>query len=206
MPSTATSLIRNYTVYVTSTSPLACDSTSNLFSVRQSGQAHIPFGTKGYEVSDAFTDNPKITVLIEGYGTYQYSLDDGPRQDSNVFEHVGLGTHTITVWDNTDGVAYSCDELVINDVQIIGYPHYFTPNADGYNDTWNIVGLSTQPGTQIYIFDRYAKLLKQISPSGEGWDGTFNGRMLPSDDYWFKVEYQENNETKEFRSHFSLKR
>ena len=32
----------------------------------------------------------------------------------------------------------------------------------------------------IYIFDRYGKLLKQLSPLGQGWDGTFNGKPLPA--------------------------
>ncbi|MCD8529434.1 MAG: T9SS type B sorting domain-containing protein [Flavobacterium sp.] len=58
----------------------------------------------------------------------------------------------------------------------------------------------------ISIFDRYGKLIKQISPSSTGWDGTFNGELLPSTDYWFKVVYIEDNIQKEFKSHFTLKR
>jgi valyl-tRNA synthetase len=41
---------------------------------------------------------------------------------------------------------------------------------------------------------------------GVGWDGTFNGEALPSTDYWFTVEYEENGESKIFKAHFSLKR
>ncbi|HZW62131.1 MAG TPA: T9SS type B sorting domain-containing protein, partial [Flavobacteriaceae bacterium] len=64
---------------------------------------------------------------------------------------------------------------------------------------------------KIYIFDRYGKLLKQLSPTGSGWDGMYNGEPLPSSDYWFTVEYYEPGQgsesgTKEFRSHFTLKR
>ncbi|MCH7785560.1 MAG: T9SS type B sorting domain-containing protein, partial [Bacteroidetes bacterium] len=54
--------------------------------------------------------------------------------------------------------------------------------------------------------DRFGKLLKQISPIGEGWDGTYNGNPLPSSDYWFRVEYKEDNTLKEFKGHFTLKR
>ena len=50
------------------------------------------------------------------------------------------------------------------------------------------------------------KLIKQIRSEEEGWDGTYNGNLLPSTDYWFKVNYIENNQQKEFKSHFSLKR
>ncbi|MDI1273332.1 hypothetical protein, partial [Polaromonas sp.] len=125
----ATGATRSYTVHVTSTSALGCDTTSASFDVIQSGQAVIPTGTTGYVVSNAFSDSQIITVTVEGYGTYEYSLDDGPRQTSNVFENVSLGSHIIHVWDSEGGVAYSCEELIIEDVQVIDYPHYFTPNG-----------------------------------------------------------------------------
>ncbi|MCF6130638.1 hypothetical protein L1S35_13235, partial [Flavobacterium sp. AS60] len=105
----------------------------------------------GYTVTGAFSDTQVITVTVEGYGApdYQYSLDDGPRQDSNVFEGVSMGTHVIHVWDAKGNIAYSCEELVINEVYIIDYPHYFTPNGDGIHDTWNVVGLDE---AKIFIF------------------------------------------------------
>ena len=199
----------NYTVTVTSNSPLlGCSTTSSpAFPVIQSGQASIPVGTDGYTITNAFSDNQIITITIVGYGSYEYSLDDGPRQSSNVFENVSLGTHIVHVWDTEGGLAYSCDELLINDLQLIDYPHYFTPNGDGYHDLWNISGLGGQINAKIYIFDRYGKLIKQISSNENGgWDGTYNGHLMPSDDYWFTVEYQENNVVKVFKAHFSLKR
>jgi gliding motility-associated-like protein len=177
--------------------------------VIQSGQAVIPAGTIGYTVTSAFSSLQTITVNIEGYGApdYQYSLDDGPRQTSNVFENVSLGTHVIHVWDAKGDIAYSCEELIITDVEIIDYPYYFTPNGDGIHDTWNIVGLADKPDTRIYIFDRYGKLLKQISSTGAGWDGTYNGYLMPSDDYWFTVDYaDENGIMKQFKAHFAMKR
>jgi gliding motility-associated-like protein len=91
-------------------------------------------------------------------------------------------------------------------LDVIGYPRYFTPNNDGYHDTWNIIGIHQAPGTIIYIFDRYGKLLKQLDASGIGWDGTYNGQPLPSSDYWFKVAYEENGVPKSFGGHFALKR
>jgi gliding motility-associated-like protein len=203
-----TGATRDYTVTVTSNSPLACQTTSLPFSVLQSGQAVIPAGTIGYTVTSAFSSLQTITVNIEGYGApdYQYSLDDGPRQTSNVFENVSLGTHVIHVWDGKGDIAYSCEELIITDVQIIDYPHYFTPNGDGIHDTWNIVGLADKPGAKIFIFDRYGKLLKQISSTGAGWDGTYNGYLMPSDDYWFTVDYMETGVMKQFKAHFAMKR
>ncbi|MEP2937678.1 MAG: T9SS type B sorting domain-containing protein, partial [Gilvibacter sp.] len=91
-------------------------------------------------------------------------------------------------------------------VGVIDYPLFFTPNQDGYHDTWNIIGIAANPTAKIYIFDRFGKLLKQLSPTGPGWDGTYNGNPLPSSDYWFQVIYDEEETEKEFRGHFTLKR
>ena len=60
-----------------------------------------------------------------------------------------------------------------------------------------------QPNSKIFIFDRYGKLLKQIDPKSEGWDGNFNGQPMPSNDYWFSVTLQDG---RVFKSHFTLKR
>lgn len=152
-------------------------------------------------VTNYFDDNQVVTVLATNAGNYLYQLDFGPLQQSNVFQNVGSGIHTIKVID-----ANGCSNPLTGEVMVINYPKFFTPNNDTYNDTWNITGLKDQSDSIISIFDRHGKLLKQISPSGTGWDGTCNGQRMPSTDYWFTVEYTENGGKKIFKSHFSLKR
>ncbi len=83
---------------------------------------------------------------------------------------------------------------------------WYLDEFHGYNDNWNLIGLSDQPFAKIYIFDRYGKLIKQISSVEEGWDGTYRGQIMPATDYWFTVEYSELSTTKVFKSHFSLLR
>jgi gliding motility-associated-like protein len=149
--------------------------------------------------SEAFSDNPTITVtVVGGEGPFFYQLDDFGFQASNVFTNVTPGLHTITVVDDS-----LCTNLTAS-VTIINYPKFFTPNGDGFNDTWNILGVDG--ASKIYIFDRYGKLMKQISPLGTGWDGTYNGQPAFSSDYWFLIHYLENGIPKTFQSHFSLKR
>nr|WP_223845506.1 T9SS type B sorting domain-containing protein [Flavobacterium selenitireducens] len=82
------------------------------------------------------------------------------------------------------------------------YPRFFTPNADGYNDYWKVKFDEYEPGIQTYIFDRYGKLITGF-PVGGRWDGTLNGKLLPSTDYWFLVVRQDG---KEMRGHFAMKR
>ena len=170
--------------------------------------------------TNAFADQQDIIVTVNGYGEYMYQLDNGPLQDTGHFVNVSPGAHVITVYDvlpgNGDVDDYNnCDAIPVENVSVVNYPHYFTPNGDGYHDRWNITGLNAYHNAEIYIFDRYGKLLKQLNPTGEGWDGTYNGTPLPASDYWFKVVYDEpvtdaegNTTTrrKEFKAHFSIKR
>jgi gliding motility-associated-like protein len=150
----------------------------------------------------AFASTHVIEAVATGQGIYEYSLDQGPWGDSGMFIDVTPGQHVVTARDLN-----GCGEAQVV-VYVIDYPLYFTPNGDGYNDTWNIVGIANQANAKILIFDRYGKLLKQISPSGTGWDGTYNGAQLPSSDYWFTLEYLDpTTGTPEIlRAHFSLKR
>ncbi|AWH85374.1 hypothetical protein HYN59_09725 [Flavobacterium album] len=192
-----------YTVVATSATGCVSDPIAPV-TVLRSGPAS-PIGI-GYVVSNAFSDEQIITVLAQGYGEYQYQLDNGPWQNSNVFTNVYAGPHEIHVRDiSTDD---PCDEfnMLLEDVSVIDYPNFFTPNGDGYHDYWNIIGMKNFEDVKIYIFDRYGKLMKQISPAGDGWDGTYNGYPVLADDYWFTVTYREGDVTKEFKAHFALKR
>mgnify|MGYP002365095714 FL=1 len=147
----------------------------------------------------SFFKNQIVTIAATATGNYLYQMDFGPFQTSPVFENVASGIHSITVKE----VNGCSSPITDTNVLVIGYPKYFTPNGDAYNDTWNISGLSSlSNNSRIYIFDRYGKLLKDISPNDNGWDGTYTGQPMPASDYWFTVEYSENNIVKNFKSHF----
>ncbi|MEL1243756.1 choice-of-anchor L domain-containing protein [Flavobacterium sp. DGU11] len=205
----------SYTVVATSATGCVSDPIDPVV-IEKSGPAS-PINADGFVTGNPFGDNQVITVLVEGYGEYQYSLDNGPWQNSNVFENVSAYPvdgenpgHSIRVRDTA--TADPCDDLELildlKDVSVIDYPNFFTPNGDGYHDTWNIFGLNTDENrdAKIYIFDRFGKLMKQISAAGEGWDGTFNGYQVPATDYWFTVEFTIEGQVREFKAHFALKR
>ena len=145
-----------------------------------------------YQVEEtSFSGSYTITAIpvieIGESQDYIYALNNGSYQDSPVFTNVSPGDHVITV-RNKNG----CQPEVKSDlIQILGYPKYFTPNGDGIHDTWTLINIEDQPTALIYIFDRSGKLLKQLIPGGEGWDGTFNGKLMSSNEYWFRVEFNE---------------
>ncbi|HOD11072.1 MAG TPA: T9SS type B sorting domain-containing protein, partial [Flavobacterium sp.] len=185
-----------YTVIATNNAT-GCSSEPTEVTVIQSEPAVIT-----YEVEEDFSDTQRIIITATGQGgEYEYQLDQGLFQDSNIFEDVTSGVHTITVRDKNGCGISTLQALVVN------YPKFFTPNGDGYHDTWNIKDLNNQPSAVIVIYDRYGKILKQLKPNGDGWDGTYNGNQMNSDDYWFAVSYQDENQvSREFRAHFAMKR
>ncbi|TGD56935.1 T9SS type B sorting domain-containing protein [Flavobacterium humi] len=191
----------NYKVIATRITPgSGCSMESEAYTVIQSGPPSL--SDPGYTLSHFFSENQSITIYAQGYGNYEYSMDGGAFQSSNIFENVPSGSHSIQIRDT----GLDCASAFIKDIQTINYPHFFTPNGDGINDTWTIPGLENIPGARICIFDRFGKMIKNLQPTQRGWDGTLNNRQLPSTDYWFVVEYTENNTVKQFKSHFSLKR
>jgi gliding motility-associated-like protein len=157
---------------------------------------------KVYEVLiDDFTEVKKVTISASGQGIYEYSLDNISEnyQSSPIFDNVTTGIHDLYIKDlNGCGIQHMT-------FSVLGAPKYFTPNGDGINDYWNIWDLNTPSNSNaiIAIFNRFGKLLKQISVKDGGWDGTFNNLPLPADDYWYTLYLSDGRFTK---GNFSLLR
>ncbi|MDG1572223.1 T9SS type B sorting domain-containing protein [Robiginitalea sp. M366] len=157
------------------------------------------------DVLEDLSDSNTIEIFMQGDGDYEYAINGGPFQDSPIFTDVPPGQNTLVVND-TNG----CGTTEPIPFLMVGYPKFFTPNADGIHDTWHILGIETLTDPVVFIFDRYGKLLKQIDETSLGWDGTFNGRPMPSSDYWFRLEYERDEDgilvANLVRTHFTLKR
>ena len=154
-------------------------------------------------LSEDFDANQMILVSATGgSGIYEYQLDGGDWQSNALFEYVtGCQEHIVAVRD-----ALGCSTIPETSIMIMEFPKLFTPNGDGYNDTWNIKCLIDDPTAVVSIFDRYGKLIFQFKPSRTAWNGTFNGSMLAATDYWFVVKYTNDNGVEaQYRSHFSLR-
>ncbi|MDO5969134.1 T9SS type B sorting domain-containing protein [Flavivirga aquimarina] len=90
--------------------------------------------------------------------------------------------------------------LIIDDDYYI--PKYFTPNNDGRHDLWQVFD-SNNSIKVIHIFNKYGKLLKSLPQNSQGWNGTFNGKLMNTDDYWYVITL---NSGEIIRGHFALKR
>jgi gliding motility-associated-like protein len=82
---------------------------------------------------------------------------------------------------------------------VLDYPRFHS-NEDSINDLWTIKNLDLFPQATITIFNRYGKLLKEMSPTSMGWNGTFNGSNYRPQ--WFNLTFEDG---KNHKGHFSLK-
>ena len=143
-----------------------------------------------------FSGNNSAEIIATGNGDYEYSIDGIHYQDSPIFNNLNELEYTAYVKEKNCGIT-------TKKFYLLRIPQYFTPNGDGYNETWNIRNLSKRGfnKTIISIFDRYGKMIKQFNGNTYGWDGNYNGKPSFADDYWFSF----SNDGKElFRGHFSL--
>ena len=149
--------------------------------------------------SDWTAEDNSITVVLDGSGVgdYVYSIDGVHYQSSNVFTDLSPGSYTVYVKDDN-----GCG-IVSENVWLLNYPRFFTPNGDGHNDFWRVKFSEAEPHLMTYIFDRYGKLITGFLPDSPGWDGNYNGEPLPSTDYWFLVIREDG---KKYRGHFAMKR
>jgi len=152
-------------------------------------------------------ENDQIYVSIKGNGSFEFSLDGihffGDGTDF-LFREIPAGVYTVYVRDKGN-----CGLFLTKKVALIGYPKYFSPNADGSNEIWKLRGVSKQLYAEatIHIYDRYGQFLYFMNLDGNqsGWDGTLNGKSLPASDYWYTsiITDKENNVFTK-KGHFSL--
>jgi len=183
----------SYTVTAINTyNDFTCES-SQTFTVLMSGTATI----EEIIVEDFLPIGNSITVVASGFGDYEFSLDGTNFQPENQFNNLEIGEYTVYVRDrNNCGV-------VTENVYVMNYMKFFTPNGDNFNEYWQVLGAEYEPDMSIIIFDRFGKLLTAFKGDDLGWDGTYNGYNMPTNDYWFVIN---RTDGRTYTGHFTLKR
>jgi gliding motility-associated-like protein len=178
-----------YTVDVTSPSPESCTSKKTI----KVTENEIP------EISRIDINGTRVVIyVVKEQDYFEYSVDGINFQSSNVFYDVPGGLQTAYVREKS-----GCGGATENFVVLV-FPSFFTPNNDSFNDIWEVTGMENYPQAQVTIFDRYGKLLAQLSYSKMSWDGTFNKIPLPASDYWYALKI--DNTQPVLKGHFTLKR
>lgn len=132
-----------------------------------------------------------IVNIVGGTPPYQYSLDNVNWQNSNEFKNITRGEYTIYVKD-----AYQCEPIQIV-VTVPNLINVITPNADGMNDYIDYSALGNKLNLIFNVYDRYGAKIHQGDKTNQyKWDGTANGRKVPTGNYWYSVTWTENNKNR----------
>jgi gliding motility-associated-like protein len=146
----------------------------------------------------------EITAIASGgVPDYTFYFNDVDNGTDNTFYITESGTYTVRVIDQNGCVAEAQIFMEFIDIEI---PNFFTPDGDGMNDFWIPENMEGFPQILIKIYDRYGRVVDEISYNVRGWDGTYDGRELPTGDYWYVIKLNGENDTREFVGHFTLYR
>lgn len=143
----------------------------------------------------------EIKVTAEGgVAPYEYAVYPHGYGTSEIVSVDRYGVHKFMVRDMNGCVGMRVDTL---DAPEIIIPTVVTNNGDGVNDGFEIPALSeAYPDSRIKVFDRWGKVVAEYKASDGGWDGTYNGKKVRSDDYWYEIYVPELY--KYFTGHFTL--
>lgn len=131
------------------------------------------------------TGNTATVYVSGGNPGYEYSMDGTNFTSSNIFTNIPRGLHTMYVRDSKKCEIIEKQFLVINLINVI------TPNNDGFNDVLDYSDLKIKENVSIEIFDRYGTLVFQSLDKNYIWDGTTNGKALPTGNYWYILNWIE---------------
>ncbi len=178
-------------IYVVSVSNGFCvarDSLLAVFNPRPSALSTARYFT-------CLTDAPNYVVIDAGNEGSSYDWNTGA--SSQVILAGSYGWYYVSMVNQ-----YNCartDSAVVEEFcpPSIFVPNTFTPNGDGINDVWNVVGKNIGE-FQMLVFDRWGSVIFQSDNPSMGWDGTYNGQPLKDDVYVWRMTYK-------FREHDSGK-
>lgn len=145
----------------------------------------------------------EITATASGgFGGYEFFFNGNSYGSENVFTINYDSNVHIRVVDQQGCVAevsfpFDFDGMVV-------FPNYFTPDGDGMNDEWSPGNREFFPNIEVKIYDRYGRVVA-ILDQVKNWDGTYDGSELPSGDYWYVVNANDN-EKQQYVGHFTLYR
>ena len=157
-----------------------------------------------FNVNESFTLDIGIDDPIELEYQWQISRDGGI-----TFENLNEEKSTLTIIPELeeDGNLYriiitqrgfACAEPYVSNSSKIIFrelliPTGFSPNGDGTNEYWQIVGIDNYPNNTITIFNRLGIKVFSSTNYKNDWNGFFNGKVVPDGTYFYELNLGGNN-------------
>ncbi len=151
-------------------------------------------------------DEATIEAAGSAYDSYVWNIDPAVALEEGDLYVKGYPTETSTVTLTLTNQGLCSTEIKYNltVTESIKFADAFTPNGDGYNDTWIITGLEVYPQMHIQIFNRWGNLVHEQYNGYEPWNGTREGKELPDGVYFFVLE--PNGGSQSFRGTVTIAR
>ena len=135
--------------------------------------------------------------------TYEFVEPNGSSHDSNTnlpntYIYTYSGIYTVNVTDSTGCTITQTIPVTFIPIFI---PNVFTP---GSGEGWSPQNKENYPNLVTRIYDRYGRLVKTLLVN-DTWDGKYEGKELPSGDYWYVVKI-DGKDDEEYVGHFTLYR
>ncbi len=131
------------------------------------------------------------STTLNGSGTGTLTWSPGTDLSSTTSSNPVASPSETTTYFLTATTASGCeetDEVTVTVIEPIAVPNTFTPNGDGYNDTWVILRINLYPSAKVSVYDRWGqRVLNEVGYQND-WDGTFLGKALPPATYYYIIE------------------
>ncbi len=122
------------------------------------------------------------------FGDFSY---DTIRNPFHTYGAIGVYEVMLKITNNYGCVDSIIKEAIIIDKPAIYIPNCFTPNGDGVNDQFFIVGLNITD-LKFYLYDRWGELIYTSFNLEDHWTGRYKGKILPDGIYNWVVFYSED--------------
>ncbi|MBW6501934.1 MAG: gliding motility-associated C-terminal domain-containing protein, partial [Bacteroidales bacterium] len=141
--------------------------------------------------------NGSILLTITG-GTEPYTIiwSDGAGMQNRI--NMLPGTYSVVVTDqNGCSQSHSVAVGFIGSYNCVEISNIITPNSDGFNDEWILRNIDLYPNAEVLVFNRWGKLIfRTKNISANPWDGTSEGRLVPTDSYHYILYLNDGSEPK----------
>ena len=120
-----------------------------------------------------------------------YTWHDGSAQDRITIKKPGL--YSVRV---TDICGSATDEIIIKEVNCnIYFPNAFTPNNDGLNDLFKILGPNNLTEYRLSVYNRWGQKVFETVDSSKGWNGSFKGQLQSPQTFIWHCEFKRRGDT-----------